>query len=889
MIPRVATIIPMLLVWAGSISAQDATGHIEGRVLTGDTEPAAFVRVAATGPNLQLSRVAETDLRGYFRLQDLPVGSYQVRLVLVGYRPVRFHSVVVRLGRTTSVGVATLDAQALELGEIVVNARRPLIDVSSAADVTNLPFEQFRNLPTDRNFRSIVTLAPQANPSQFPGEEANIAGSSGPESAYYQDGVNITHPRYGGTNSRLPYNFVRELHVKAGGYEAEYGRATGGIVDVITHSGGNQFGGEVFGFFTNSGLTAEPRLALEDADESDFSEYDLGGSLGGPILRDRIWFFAAYDPNFRRQRLNVGGVALPDDRTSEHVFATKLTWQVGPRTDVVVSTQGDPSRRRGLELGRALDREAGPVAMVERYGGFVLAALVRQRLGGIAQAELGAARITRDYELEDASGRTDPRFEDFTTGVVSGGLGRRARDDAARIGVRGNIAAALGQHSVKIGIEYEFNRVDQFEDWSAEPGSPMGSIHRTSSTSYSWVQQRFGGLVQNRILTAYGQDSWRVGDRLTVNYGLRWDAQYLIGPDGKLVQRFTDLWQPRLGFIYQVGTPGTQKFFGSYGRFYEQFPLQLATFLYNPFRYIELEYDHDPRIDPSGADTSENVTVLASELPHPKADLRGQGLDEFTVGYERVLDRQFRIGVRGIYRTLRWAVEDALNPATRAYELGNPGRGNLAFTPRAQRTYRALVVTFEKPDGRRFSFLTSYVVSRSRGNYDGLSVEGAANPNITPAFDFPEPHATGLLYNDKPHALRFSGSYQFDFGLTAGTAIAWMSGEPRNELRQNASGAIVLMRPRGSAGRTDAVLDASVRLTYELPPWGRGALRPRVYLDVFRLGNRRTVLDFQELRYLDEDQDGNPADPNPNYGTPLLFQPPMSARIGLSVEFGNLD
>jgi Carboxypeptidase regulatory-like domain/TonB dependent receptor/TonB-dependent Receptor Plug Domain len=893
---RVGAVLAIMVGWSGTAFAQDATGHIEGRVLAAYARPAAAVRVAASGPNLQLSREAETDVRGYFRLRDLPVGMYQVRLALVGYRPVRLEGITVRLGQTTSAGETRLEAQAFELGEIVVNAERPLVDVASAALVTNLPSEQFTNLPTERNFRSLVSLAPQANPSQFPGEEANISGSSGPENAYYLDGANITDPASASSSADLPYNFVRELQVKTGGYEAEYGRATGGIINVITHSGSNRFGGQVFGFFTNNGLTAEPRLTLEGARQSEFSEYDVGGSLGGPILRDRLWFFAAYDPNSHHQRVEVRGPELPDDQSTEHLFATKLTWQAGPQTDVVVTAHGDPSRERGVDLGSALDSIADldAVTFAGHSGGLVLSALGRQRLGATAQAELGVARFTHTEDREDASGRTDPIFSDYTTGVVSGGFGHRDHTHTSRTTVRGSMAARFGRHGMKIGVEYEDNQADQDNDFSAEPGSPEGTILRFDSTTYVWFRGRFGGggSVRNRVLTAYGQDSWQLGDRLTLNYGLRWDAQYLVGADGKLAQRFTHQWQPRLGFTCQLGAPGSQKIFGSYSRFYEQIPLQLLFSYYSPNRFVALQYDHDPRIDPSGADTVGDFSVVSGEFP-PQRDLKGQSVDEFSVGYERALGRQFRVGVRGIYRGIHWVVEDGFDSATGAVEIGNPGRGNLASTPRARRTYRALVLTLEKPRGRRFSFLASYVLSRSWGNYAGLSNEGQAVPNITGAFDSPAQHPNdtlpGLLYNDKPQVLKLSGSYRFDFGLTVGTAIAWMSGEPRNELAQTPSGGLVLLRPLGSAGRTDAVFEADLRLTYALRPWGATPLRPKVYLDVFRLGNQRTVLDFQELHYLEMDPEGNPTTPNPLYGRPLQVQAPMSARIGLALDFGMLD
>jgi hypothetical protein len=203
------------------------------------------------------------------------------------------------------------------------------------------------------------------------------------------------------------------------------------------------------------------------------------------------------------------------------------------------------------------------------------------------------------------------------------------------------------------------------------------------------------------------------------------------------------------------------------------------------------------------------------------------------------------------------------------------------------------VITFEKPGGRRFSFLASYVLSRTRGNYAGLYdfEQRGPLPNDGATFDSAEEHtiSTGLLPNDHPHVLKVSGSYRFDFGLTMGTAIAWTSGIPRNEFGGTPFGNPVFLRPRGLAGRTPAVFDASLRLTYALQSWAGAALRPRLYLDLFRLGNRRTPIAFDELHFLGQDANGNPTTPNPTYGRPQVFQPPMSARLGLSVDWGALD
>jgi hypothetical protein len=329
--------------------------------------------------------------------------------------------------------------------------------------------------------------------------------------------------------------------------------------------------------------------------------------------------------------------------------------------------------------------------------------------------------------------------------------------------------------------------------------------------------------------------------------------------------------------------------FGSYGRFYEQIPLLLPAAFYNPSYVMGLQYDHDPRLDASGADTLFDISIAANEFPHPKSDLRGQSLDEFTLGYEGAIGRQFRVGMRGVYRAIHWVLEDGLFDTSNPV-LGNPGRGSLSSTPRARRTYHALVLTFEKVDGEHLNFLASYVLSRRWGNYEGLSNGGNPQPNFTPAFDVPNlfPNSTGLLPNDRPHLLKLSGSYQFDFGVTAGAAIAWMSGTPRNEFARNSMDYDIFIRPRGSVGRTEPVLDTSLRLTYALQPWGNAGLRPMVYLDVFHLGNPRDAIGFNEVHYR-LDSEGNPTIVNPFYGRAQVFQAPLSARIGLSLDFGVLD
>jgi hypothetical protein len=893
MTSRLGAILAIMFGWPGTAAAQAATGRIEGLVLRPDALPAAEVRVTVLRPDLQLRREAQTDVRGLFRLSALPVGTYQVHLTLVGYRPVRVDSVTVRLDRTTALEVITLTSQALELGEIVVHAAPPLIDVSSAATAINLSAEQFRNLPTERNFRSIVKLVPQANASYYPGDEADVAGDTGPGNAYFLDGVNITDPKLGSTSSNLPYNFIREIQVKTGGYEAEFGRATGAVVDVITHSGSNHFGGQAFGFFSGSGLAAEPRFEVPGIKELAFSDYDVGGSLGGPILRDRLWFFAAYNPSFHRQGVDIHGPPVPDDYRVQHLFATKLTWLPSPRTDVVLTVHGDPSWHRDLGVALGADSvvnvDAGTVVIHE--GGYVLSALIRQRLGGWAQAEVGASRFNRENNREAATlqGRTTPHYLDLATNTISGGIDGSNRDHAARTTVRGSFLAVLGRHIAKVGVEYEDNFLDEHNDHSVRPGSYGGTILRLNDTTWVWERGEGGGRFHNRIPTVYVQDSWKVRNRLTLNAGLRWDAQYLSHAAGA-VHNFTGEWQPRAGFIYQFGAPGTQKVTGSFGRFYEQILMDFLTGYAIDFGGASEEwFSHDPRLDPTGSDS---VVSCCGPPASVRSDLAGQYFDEFTLGYERAIGGVLRAGVRGVYRTYRSVIEDVLDPTTQSVVIGNPGRGDLASAPRPRHTYTALVLTFEKPEGR-LNFLASYVLSRTYGNYEGLYsfTQQTVLPNDGLAFDLPSSYSrsTGLLPNDHPHVFKLSGSYGFDFGLTLGSAVAWRSGEPNSEYGFVPPDSLFFVRRRGTAGRTPAVFDADLRIAYAPLGWRARAIRPTFYVDLFQLGNRRTTIHTDQLHYQAVDDHGTPTDPSPRYGRGTLFTPPMSARLGVSVDFGALD
>jgi hypothetical protein len=299
-------------------------------------------------------------------------------------------------------------------------------------------------------------------------------------------------------------------------------------------------------------------------------------------------------------------------------------------------------------------------------------------------------------------------------------------------------------------------------------------------------------------------------------------------------------------------------------------------------------FDHDPRLDPSGGTWLTSPSKIQNEIP----GLSGQYYDELNLGYEHRLGQSHLAGIRGIYRTLGRGLEDGYTTASGTFVWGNPGYGPLAADyPKAKREYRALELTLQGRAGARLSYLTSYVWSRTTGNYPGLfnSDFNYLFPNANGSFDVPEllANADGRLPNDRPHVFKFSGSYAWPFGLTAGTTFFWASGTPLSEFGGTVWGAPYygFITQRGTAGRMPSISDWSLRAAYDLPFRIGQTGTVKLIVDVFHLFSQRTPVSFEQIHYFSLDASGNQTDPNPLYGQALRYQPPTSVRFGVQADF----
>jgi hypothetical protein len=878
------------------------TGSLQGLVVSTDDAP-IVVSVSVSGPSLQGSRVVEADAMGHFRLLRLPVGSYSVRITAIGYQPLLVEDVRVRLGSTTTLGQLRMQrARAVELPPVTVTASQVLIDPTSTNLGANIDARVFEYLPLERNYRSVVALLPHANQS-FLGDEINVGGSTGLENIYYIDGVNVTEPYRASTGTNLPYNFIKEVQVKQGGYQAEYGKALGGIVNVVTHSGGNEWEGTAFGFFTNHRLAGEAFAGLEDLGRGDFASYDIGFRLSGPIVRDRLQLSAAYNPRFETAEVEVPGHGFFDERRTLHAFAGKLTWRTSERSNLVLSVSGDPTTHDIVEpLGVALPAPTevanpDPFLGIQETGSFNISLDGNIAAGRHVLVDVLAAHYTGRDNIRGQTerGREQPLFVDNSTNTWSDGYSEFGDIKSRRTALTLAVTTFLGSHTVKVGGGLEENRIDQVFDRRVtfadsvelDPVNSPGVL----SALYTAVAGVSDGTVHNRVPHWFIQDSWRALERLTINVGIRWEGQYLIGIGDSVAQDFPNQWQPRVGFVYLPGELGSQKIFGSFGRFYQQLPLQFSAFYHKILELSFDVFDTDPR-DPGAMPIA---GASFNDFANKQEGLEAEHLDEFTLGYERAVGRGVKVAVRGIHRALRNALvigfqpEGDVTPFDAPLVAGNPGSGDLSFLPSFNRKYSALEFTVSGAPSERMYFQASYVLSRTHGNYAGLYNSDVRDGN--PAQDFvltmveQIPNSTGRLPNDRTHVLKVFGGYRFDFGFTPALSFTWQTGTPLSEFGVAnpffGTPFPAFLQERGAAARTPTIWDLNLRLTYE-PPL---RVASRITLDILHLGSPRRAVDLEQTRFLGIDASGNQVNPNPTFGSVLAYQPPVKVRLGLEVGF----
>ncbi|WP_338266356.1 TonB-dependent receptor [Corallococcus caeni] len=382
------------LLYGSAAFAQSSV--IIGTVInTEDKKPAADVVVTATSPNLQGEQTVVTDAQGNYRIPQLPPGTYTLRFEKESFKPFARPEIQLLLNRTIRVNVELLP-ESFSSTETIVGAP-PTIDVGSTNQGVNVDQEFIKRIAVarpvgkggaTRSFESLAELAPGAQSDQY---GVSINGTTSPENGYVVDGLSTNDPAFGVNASPLSIEFVQDVNIITGGYMPEFGRSTGGVINAVTRSGSNEFHGSVFANWTPGALEGNRKLVIEDGTTvtglNALSNLgDFGATLGGPILKDKLWFFAGFAPSFQRyehtRALNAftldddGAVAkdangfsvvqqipgsertyFADSRTIQ--FMGKLTYLINQDHNVSFALNGTPTVSGGLGKLQISPRSGG--------------------------------------------------------------------------------------------------------------------------------------------------------------------------------------------------------------------------------------------------------------------------------------------------------------------------------------------------------------------------------------------------------------------------------------------------------------------------------------------------------------------------------------------------
>jgi len=648
-----------LLAWPAA--AQEQRGSIEGVVkdASGAVLPGVTVTVTSTA-GVKLDSV--TDANGTYRFPSLLPGTYTVTANLSGFGPGKLSNIDVRLGDSKKADFALSVAGVSET--VSVTAESPMVDVKQSSHSTNIRQEQIELLPHNRDFTSLVTQAPGANNEPKSGG-IMIDGSSAAENRYIVDGMETTDLVHGQSGKNVLADFVDEVQVKSSGYPAEYGGSTGAVINVLTKSGTNNFSGEGRAYYQGSHLTgaANPSLRLQLADNTK-SEYhtfpnDLnnrvepGASLGGPIFKNKAWFYGAYQPALtditRTVNATTSGNPKATSSTTEqkqqvqYLLADQTT-QFGTKLRTRVAFNNSWSQSKGQLAGTtgsdkincADPNAAGlPLTSCTTYTkgtknpNYTISGQADYMVSPkfVISARLGRFLAdTHDFNTMD-----QVQFSFLSSNIGLANVPGSEQHPSGYTNIPSNSAVVrdtqtrdygqidatyfahfAGDHQIKGGVQID-HRGENINSGNLENvvrlnwGNTLNGV--TGPFGYyevrtNAVSPRQGiitiGNVQSRMNGIFIQDQWAVNNKLTVNGGVRTENEnvpaYTTAPgvaSSPIKFSMADKIAPRAGFAYDLTGDGSWKTYGSWGVFYDVFKLELPQGSFGGQKWISYFYTLD--------------------------------------------------------------------------------------------------------------------------------------------------------------------------------------------------------------------------------------------------------------------------------------------------------
>jgi hypothetical protein len=789
---------------------------LSGVVLDASKATVPGAQVTITGPIGNLSQT--TNDQGTFLFSTLIPGFYSIKVQKAGFKIASVGAAEVLINKTTSIEVV------LETGEVTqtveVSAATVTVDTSSQSVNSDFSDSFYSKIPLGRGVSSLFYLAPGVTSGIGTGEQnPSISGSSGLENLYVADGVSINDPAFGGIGvwsriygplgTGINLSFVKEVQIKTGGFEPQYGHVSGGIVQLVTKSGGTKFFGTIGGYFNARWM----QDTYQNADDPKFSNLNLVGSrlenanregdfeLGGYVpvhgLRDRLFFFGTFNPSWNHAYFAPAagsGLAaitpLVDRDTTRYDYAGKLTFKINNSHTVESSVSGDPSHTNPTSFSTLnIDNTSanskwdyGTRNWATRYDGAFGNSLLVDAAFTWSWNHFTETPATNVYNIVDNTQTAGLVGQRGT--FVAEGIGTLEPYEANTKGVQGDLTKTFhfaGTHAINVGYTWQF---PQYNDHTYFPGpkyvipalnadgeSPgYGSNVAGNLTDSAFVlnllndvsgqtgpcslcpymnvpgfptpqqvvlQQvrgRFDGGItasSGKYHAAYLNDSWQISKYVTLNVGVRWEQQRLIG--NQVERTFSNMWSPRIGIAVDPQGNRKQKIYANFGRYAYILPLDAALRALSNEEDFQNSYwapDSTTTGCPAGTPAGAPCVVLNSlgstqfigDQAHLLNLATGKGgvgtgisipagalvtggepfapgtrmefTDEFLVGYDREFKGGVVASVRYIDRRLKRVIEDqggisveqfnalAFNGGGLNYFIGNPnGKQDIFVNP----------------------------------------------------------------------------------------------------------------------------------------------------------------------------------------------------------------
>jgi carboxypeptidase family protein/TonB-dependent receptor-like protein len=808
-----------VLAASGTAFAQRTTGTIVGTVTDDTGAVLPGVNVVLRGEAIMGTQDNVTNTEGFYRFAALPPGTYTLTFTMANFSTLNREGVRVNVGSTVEENVSLKLGQARG-EEITVVGEGAVVDTQTNQVSTNYDKDWVRNAPVPRfTFFDLINAAPGVNASATGSSRSTSLGSGTTDNAYMLDGTDFTAPLTGAAWPWPNTDAIEEIEVLSLGATAEYGNVLGAVFNVVTRQGSNAFHGDANLYFQSQGLTS--RNTTDEQDDGlpyNRDKYnDATFQLSGPILKDRLWFFGSYQ--YQRDYQSFAGTPkeFPEKFEADRVFG-KLNLQINSKNRLMFAYHDDyyeiPGDTTAATAPSSVTVETGhnPSPNVTWTSVLSDKTYFEARYSGFYGKDHGDP-------LQDGEPRVKPRYYDLDTGEITGGIYSFYDGVSEKTAFSGKLSHFADKfmgasHDFKFGVQYNSGG----SDYVLGPNDYIYTYGTEPAYGYTQLPYHQGGRMRNFGL--FVDDTIRVGSRLSVNVGVRYDYSKAYFPEFGILDRegnetgqFTDPvdevfhWNtvsPRIGFNWKLDAEGKTVWKAHYGRYYRGI---VTGEFDNTSPSITPRYlfsgTYDARGNPEGLEfVSDNSNLRVDPNFDPPYT------DQVTVGIERELVKNLGLMVHYVHkRGERYGgYRDIGGQYVPTSFVDSEGAGATGATiPLQAYVGGDRVFQLTNPDGMfsRFNGVTVQLVKRMADNWQlttsfvwGRSTGrvGSSRPNTGAGFgpagnqtttagrfgqnpnDFV--NTDGRLIADRPVTFKTQLVYQFPAGFLAGANFIYQSGRP---------------------------------------------------------------------------------------------------------------